>query len=92
MLVAAQIRAARGLLGLSQTKLSELASVSAATIKRVEAGTQIRGSAETFRRIQKALEAAGVEFLPANEAKGSGVRFKQPEQEEAPRKIAKQGK
>ena len=75
MIVAAQIRAARGLLGLSQTGLSELASISAATVKRVEAGTQIRGSADTFRKIQAALEAAGVEFIPAEGVKGPGVRL-----------------
>jgi transcriptional regulator with XRE-family HTH domain len=53
MIIAAQIRAARGLLSLSQTGLSELASISVATVKRVEAGTQIRGSADTFRKIQE---------------------------------------
>jgi len=77
MIIAAQIRGARGLLGMSQTKLSELASISAATVKRVEAGTQIRGSADTLRRIQVALEVAGVEFIPADATTGPGVCLKQ---------------
>ena len=76
MINAAQIRAARGLLGLSQTRLSELASVSAATIKRVETASEIRGSADTFWKIQTALESAGVEFIQADETKGPGVRLK----------------
>ncbi len=75
MITSAQIRGARGLLGVSQATLSEWASVSVATIKRVEAGTQIRGSAETFRRIEVALEVAGIEFIPAEEYKGPGVRL-----------------
>lgn len=73
MINAAQIRGARGLLGISQKELAELAFVSAATVKRVETGTQIRGSAETFRRLQTALEAAGIEFLAAGSSRGPGV-------------------
>ena len=76
MIVAAQVRAARALLGLSQARLSELASVSATTIKRLEAATEVRGAAETIWKIQKALEAAGIEFIPAEGAKGPGVRLK----------------
>ena len=76
MINAAQIRAARGLLGLSQVRLSELASVSAATVKRIETSSEIRGSADTFWKIQTALESAGVEFIPADETKGPGVRLK----------------
>jgi len=76
MIKAAQIRAARALLDLSQADLSVLASISATTIKRLEAAPQIRGAAETLWKIEKALEAAGVEFIPADEAKGPGVRLK----------------
>ena len=76
MIEAAQIRAARALLDLSQAELSDLASISATTIKRLEAAPQIRGAAETLWKIQRALEAAGVEFISADEAKGPGVRLK----------------
>ena len=77
MIEAAQIRGARALLGLSQADLSKLASVSATTIKRLEGATEIRGAAETLWKIESALEEAGVEFIPANDTKGPGVRLKQ---------------
>ena len=34
------------------------------------------GSVRTLWKIQTALEAAGVEFIPADETKGPGVRLK----------------
>ena len=77
MIGAAQIRAARALLGVNQTKLSEWAAISVGTIKRIEATSEIRGAAETLWKIQTALEKAGVEFIPADEMKGPGVRLKQ---------------
>jgi len=77
MIDAAQIRAARALLNINQTDLARMASVHVATIRRLEAASQIRGAAETLWKIQKALEAAGVEFIPADEAKGPGVRLKE---------------
>jgi transcriptional regulator with XRE-family HTH domain len=72
----AQIRAARALLALSQAQLSKLATVSATTIKRLEGASEIRGSAEVLWKIQTALEKAGVEFIPGDDSKGSGVRLK----------------
>ena len=76
MIDAAQIRAARALLNINQADLARRASVHVATIRRLEAAAQIRGAAETLWKIEKALEAAGVEFIPADEAKGPGVRLK----------------
>ena len=76
MIDAAQIRAARALLNVNQADLARSASVHVATIRRLEAASQIRGAAETLWKIQKALEAAGVEFIPGDEAKGPGVRLK----------------
>jgi transcriptional regulator with XRE-family HTH domain len=69
-----QIKAARGLLNLSQRELAKIAAVHVATIRRVEAAAEIRGAAETLWKIQTALETAGIEFIPADEMKGSGVR------------------
>ena len=77
MIDAAQIRAARALLDISQSDLSKLASVSATTVKRLEASPQIRGAAETIWKIQTALERAGVEFIPEDDHKGPGVRLKE---------------
>ena len=76
MITAAQIRGARGLLGLSQVALSDLAGVSAATVKRLEGSLEIRGSAASLAKILSALERAGVEFIPVDETKGPGVRLR----------------
>jgi transcriptional regulator with XRE-family HTH domain len=73
----AQIRAARALLALSQVELARMASLSVASVKRLEAAAGLRGAAETVWKIQKALEAAGVEFIPEEAGRGAGVRLKQ---------------
>ena len=78
MIEAAQIRAARGLLNLAQADLAIRAGVHVATIRRLEAAPEIRGAAETLWKIQNALEAAGIEFIPAEGGKGPGVRLKEP--------------
>jgi transcriptional regulator with XRE-family HTH domain len=78
MIYSSEIRAGRALLGWSQLDLARAASLGVATVRRLEsAGDQIRGAAETIWKIQKALEAAGVEFLPAQEGSGPGVRLRQ---------------
>lgn len=79
MIGSAQIRAARGLLGLSQAKLAQKAGLSAASVKRLEAATGIRGAAETVWKIESTLEQLGVEFIPAGEGKGPGVRLRHEE-------------
>lgn len=77
MIYPEQIRAARALLGLSQTELSELAGVGVATVKRIEVATgEIRGAAQTIWKIQMALEKAGVSFVYADENEGAGVRLR----------------
>ena len=76
MIEAAQIRAARALLGLGQLELSKLADVGISTVKRIELSREITGSARTLWKLQTALEKAGVEFIPADEHKGPGVRLK----------------
>jgi len=77
MIAASQIKAARALLGLSQRELAALASVGLATVQRMEMASEFRGAADTYWKIQTALEEAGVEFIPADDAKGPGVRLKQ---------------
>ena len=83
---AAQIRASRALLDISQSELSRLASVSATTIKRLEGSSEIRGAAETVWKIQVALEKAGVEFIPQDDFKGPGVRLRESTRSKARRK------
>jgi hypothetical protein len=59
---AAQIRAARSLLGRSQAEVARVAKVSVPTIKRAEADSGIAVSDDARERIWRALEGAGVEF------------------------------
>ena len=77
--MAAQIRAARALLGLNQLQLSEISGVGLTTVKRLELSAEITGSARTLWKIQSALEVAGVEFIPGEASKGPGVRLQRPE-------------
>jgi transcriptional regulator with XRE-family HTH domain len=70
-----QLRAARALLGWSQTELASRAGLSLPTVKRVEGGFGPNVSDEARLKLQQALEAAGLEFLEENGA-GQGVRFR----------------
>ena len=74
MLTGEQIRAARALLRWDQKKLAEASAISLPTIKRLEA---IKGKVSAYTgtvdKIQKALEAAGVEFLDDD---APGVRLR----------------
>ena len=84
MIEAGQIRAARALLGLSQAELAKSASVSVATVRRLEATAAVRGAAESVWKIEGALERLGVEFISAEEERGPGVRLRR--RVKAPRK------
>jgi transcriptional regulator with XRE-family HTH domain len=74
MLSAPQLRAARGLLGWSQTEAATAAKVGLSTLKNFELGksTPIENNLSAIRR---ALEAAGVEFIAENGG-GAGVRLR----------------
>ena len=72
----AQIKAARALLGWSQSDLARHSKVSEPTIARLESiDGELRGRAGTARKIRVALEEAGVEFIDENGG-GPGVRLK----------------
>ena len=75
MVTVEQLRAARGLLGWSQSELAARAGLSLPTVKRLEAGFGPRVSNEARGKMQQAIEAAGIEFIDENGG-GSGVRFK----------------
>ena len=75
MLEIEQLRAARGLLGWSQSELAAHAGMSLPTVKRVEAGTGPRVSDEARIKLRRALESAGVEFIEENGG-GPGVRLR----------------
>jgi transcriptional regulator with XRE-family HTH domain len=70
-----QLRAARGLLGWSQLELAVRAGLSLPTVKRLEGGFGPRVSDEARKKLQLAIEAAGVEFIDENGG-GLGVRFR----------------
>jgi len=72
-----QIRAARALLGWSQTQLAEAAERSLPTIKRLERGDgECPAVSDDVREaVQRAMEKAGVEFIAENGG-GAGVRMK----------------
>jgi transcriptional regulator with XRE-family HTH domain len=70
-----QLRAARGLLGWSQSELAVRAGLSLPTVKRLEGGFGPRVSDEARKKLQLAIEAAGIEFLDENGG-GLGVRFR----------------
>jgi ribosome-binding protein aMBF1 (putative translation factor) len=71
----AQIRAARALLGWSQPELADKAEMSTMTVKRAEGTGQPPASEEAMRRLQLALEKAGVIFVAEN-GEGPGVRLR----------------
>lgn len=75
MIIVAQIRAARALLGITQGELAKLANISLGTLNNIERGTQTDPKISTMNAIQGALESAGVEFLDLRSG-GIGVRFK----------------
>ncbi len=80
MITAAQLKAARALLGMDQRTLAEAADLSLPTIQRMEAsdGT-IRGNVDSLVKLIAALDAAGVELIgegAASKGGGRGVRLK----------------
>jgi transcriptional regulator with XRE-family HTH domain len=71
---AAQCRAARALIGISQEELAARSKVAKATIANFEAGRRMPYD-RTLADLRTALEAAGVEFIDENGG-GSGVRLR----------------
>jgi transcriptional regulator with XRE-family HTH domain len=82
MITAAQLRAARALLGIDQRKLAELSGLSLPTIQRMEASEDvIRGNVDSLMKLVAALEGAGIALISENAASaggGRGVRLKAP--------------
>lgn len=74
-----QIKAARALVDMNQEGLAGAANVSVNTIRNMEArgGRDLVSNFETVTKVQRALEAAGVQFIPENGG-GSGVRLAKP--------------
>lgn len=71
-----QCRAARGLLGWSQSTLAERANVSKSTVAKFEAGGPL--GTNNHIALDAALRQEGVELIDPNGG-GLGVRFSDPE-------------
>jgi predicted transcriptional regulator len=74
------IRAARGLIGISQAALAEKAGVTQKTITKIEADdseTMDPRRLKVLQELQRVLEDVyGIEFFAASEHSGEGVRFR----------------
>jgi predicted transcriptional regulator len=82
LLTAAQMKAARVLVGMDQKALAAASGVSLPTIQRMEASNGIvRGVIESLTRVMAALEGGGVEFInegATSSGGGRGVRLRRP--------------
>ena len=80
MITAAQLRAARALIGIDQRRLAELSGLSVPTIQRMEASEGvIRGNVDSLMKLIDALDAAGIELIAEGAVSaegGRGVRLK----------------
>ena len=81
MITAAQIKAARALLGWDQARLAQEAGLSLPTIQRMEASEgNVRGNVDSLVKVIEALDRAGVELLAEgapSTGTGRGARLKQ---------------
>jgi len=80
MITAAQLRAARALVGLDQRKLAELSGLSLPTIQRMETSEDlIRGNVDSLAKLVSALESVGIELIAegaVSQGEGRGVRLR----------------
>ena len=80
MITAAQLRAARALIGIDQRQLAEQSGLSVPTIQRMEASDGfVRGNVDSLMKLVAALNAAGIELISENATStgsGRGVRLK----------------
>jgi transcriptional regulator with XRE-family HTH domain len=80
MITAAQLRAARVLLGIDQRRLAKLSGLSVPTIQRMEASqAMVRGNVVSLVKLIAALDAAGIELIDEgaiSQSQGRGVRLR----------------
>jgi transcriptional regulator with XRE-family HTH domain len=79
MMTAAQMRAARALLGIDQRQLAALSALSLPTIQRMEASDGVvRGNVDSLMKLVGALHEAGIELInegASSSGGGRGVRL-----------------
>ena len=80
MITAAQLRAARALIGIDQRQLADIAGLSVPTIQRMEASEGvIRGNVDSLMKLISALENAGIVLIAEGAVSaegGRGIRLK----------------
>jgi transcriptional regulator with XRE-family HTH domain len=80
LITAAQLRAARALLGIDQRELAQRCGLSVPTIQRMEASDGvIRGNVDSLMKLVEALASAGIELIgdgTVSNGGGRGVRLK----------------
>jgi transcriptional regulator with XRE-family HTH domain len=80
MITAAQLRAARALLGIDQRELASRCGLSVPTIQRMEASDGvIRGNVDSLMKLVGALEALGIELIgdgAVSRSGGRGIRLR----------------
>ena len=73
MITAAQLKAARALLGIDQRKLADASGLSLPTIQRMEASEgNVRGNVDSLVKVIDALGVLGVEVIGAGSASQGG--------------------
>jgi transcriptional regulator with XRE-family HTH domain len=90
MITAAQLRAARALLGMDQRQLADLSGLSVPTIQRMEASDGvIRGNVDSLMKLTAGLDSAGIELIgegAVSQPGGRGVRMMTPRESAQPRR------
>jgi transcriptional regulator with XRE-family HTH domain len=80
MITAAQLRAARALLGIDQRELASQCGLSVPTIQRMEGSDGvIRGNVDSLMKLITALDSAGIDLSgegAVSQSGGRGVRLK----------------
>jgi transcriptional regulator with XRE-family HTH domain len=75
MITAAQLRAARALLGIDQRELAQRCGLSLPTIQRMEASDGVvRGNVDSLMKLVDALAANGIELIGEGATSGGGGR------------------
>ena len=77
MIEAPQVRAARALIGWSETQLADAAGVPISIVERFETGAPDGIAANAVEKMRAALERAGVVFIPKDSGGGIGVRMRE---------------
>ena len=73
--IPAQVRAARGLLNWTQAKLAEVAGIALTSVRDIE-NERRAAEAGTLASLKRALENAGIQFVPGSPGEGGpGVRL-----------------